>query len=152
MKKTASALIVASALSCMSMGVAHAAPAKDKVTHLTVLHTNDHHGRFWKNSDGEYGLAAQKTAIDKIRAEVKAAGGQLLLLSGGDVNTGVPESDLQDAEPDFKGMSKIGYDAMALGNHEFDNPLGVLAKQQKWANFPLLSANIYRGGKPRFES
>lgn len=152
MKKTASALIVVSALSCMSMGVAHAAPAKDKVIHLTVLHTNDHHGRFWKNSDGEYGLAAQKTAIDKIRAEVKAAGGQLLLLSGGDVNTGVPESDLQDAEPDFKGMSKIGYDAMALGNHEFDNPLSVLAKQQKWANFPLLSANIYRGGKPMFES
>ena len=30
------------------------------------------------------------------------------------------ESDLQFAEPDFKGMSKIGYDAMALGNHEFD--------------------------------
>jgi 5'-nucleotidase/UDP-sugar diphosphatase len=50
---------------------------------------------------------------------------------------------LQDAEPDFKGMSKIGYDAMALGNHEFDNPLEVLFKQQEWANFPMLSANIY---------
>ena len=64
-------------------------------------------------------------------------------MSGGDINTGVPESDLQDAEPDFKGMNKLGYDAMAIGNHEFDNPLEVLRKQQDWANFPLLSANIY---------
>ena len=45
-------------------------------------------------------------------------GGSVLLLSGGDINTGVPESDLQDAEPDFRGMNLIGYDAMAVGNHE----------------------------------
>ena len=89
---------------------------------LTILHTNDHHGRFWTNADGEGGLAARKTLIDAVRAEVAAAGGQTLLLDGGDVNTGVPESDLQDAEPDFKGMNQIGYDAMAVGNHEFDKP------------------------------
>jgi 5'-nucleotidase / UDP-sugar diphosphatase len=118
---------------------------------LTVLHTNDHHGRFWKNNDGEYGLAARKTLIDSVRAEVKAAGGQLLLLDGGDVNTGIPESDLQDAEPDFKGMKLIGYDAIALGNHEFDKPLPVLAKQMEWAGFPMLSANIYRDGKRAYE-
>jgi 5'-nucleotidase/UDP-sugar diphosphatase len=110
---------------------------------LTVLHTNDHHGRFWPNSDGEYGLAARKTLIDKVRAEVAAAGGQVLLLDGGDINTGVPESDLQDAEPDFKGMNLLGYDAAAIGNHEFDKPLIVLAKQIEWSKFPLLSANIY---------
>ena len=115
----------------------------DKTYKLTVLHTNDHHGRFWQNKYGEYGMAARKTLIDSLRAEVAADGGSTLLLSGGDINTGVPESDLQDAEPDFKGMSKIGYDAMALGNHEFDNPLDVLFKQQEWANFPMLSANIY---------
>ena len=110
---------------------------------LTVLHTNDHHGRFWPNSDGEYGMAARKTLIDKIRAEVAAAGGHVLLLDGGDVNTGVPESDLQDAEPDFKGMNLLGYDASAIGNHEFDKPLAVLEKQRQWAKFPLLGANIY---------
>ncbi|KLN66091.1 MULTISPECIES: bifunctional UDP-sugar hydrolase/5'-nucleotidase UshA [Vibrio] len=115
----------------------------DKTYKLTVLHTNDHHGRFWQNKYGEYGMAARKTLIDELRAEVAAEGGSSLLLSGGDINTGVPESDLQDAEPDFKGMSKIGYDAMALGNHEFDNPLEVLMKQKDWANFPMLSANIY---------
>jgi 5'-nucleotidase/UDP-sugar diphosphatase len=108
-----------------------------------VLHTNDHHGRFWQNQYGEYGMAARKTLIDDIRAQVEAEGSSLLLLSGGDINTGVPESDLQDAEPDFKGMTKIGYDAMALGNHEFDNPLEVLFKQREWADFPMLSANIY---------
>ncbi len=114
---------------------------------LTVLHTNDHHGRFWKNSDGEYGLAARKTVLDQVRAEVKAAGGHTLLLDGGDVNTGVPESDTQDAEPDFKGMKLLGYDAMTFGNHEFDKPLPVLAKQVGWAGFPVLSANIYKDGK-----
>ncbi|HDY7751573.1 TPA: bifunctional UDP-sugar hydrolase/5'-nucleotidase [Vibrio vulnificus] len=117
--------------------------AADTTYKLTVLHTNDHHGRFWQNKYGEYGMAARKTLIDELRAEIQAEGGSVLLLSGGDINTGVPESDLQDAEPDFKGMSKIGYDAMALGNHEFDNPLDVLMKQKEWANFPMLSANIY---------
>lgn len=119
------------------------APAPRPPLKLTVLHTNDHHGRFWTNSDGEYGLAARKTLIDKVRAEVAAAGGQVLLLDGGDINTGVPESDLQDAEPDFKGMNLLGYDAAAIGNHEFDKPLIVLEKQRQWSKFPLLAANIY---------
>jgi 5'-nucleotidase / UDP-sugar diphosphatase len=115
---------VALLLTACAMTPAQRAPLK-----LTVLHTNDHHGRFWPNSDGEYGLAARKTLIDKVRAEVKAAGGEVLLLDGGDVNTGVPESDLQDAEPDFKGMNLLGYDASAIGNHEFDKPLAVLDKR-----------------------
>lgn len=116
---------------------------EDTVYNITVLHTNDHHGRFWQNRYGEYGMAARKTLVDQIRTEVESAGGSVLLLSGGDINTGVPESDLQNAEPDFKGMSLIGYDAMAIGNHEFDNPISVLRMQEGWANFPLLSANIY---------
>ena len=116
----------------------------DAVFKLTVLHTNDHHGRFWRNDDGEYGLAARKTLVDSIRQQVKASGGYSLLLDGGDVNMGVPESDTQDAEPDFKGMNLLGYDAMAVGNHEFDKPLNVLNKQQSWIQFPMLSANIDR--------
>ncbi|EMG6371650.1 bifunctional UDP-sugar hydrolase/5'-nucleotidase [Salmonella enterica subsp. diarizonae serovar 11:k:z53] len=117
---------------------------KDKTYKITVLHTNDHHGHFWRSEYGEYGLAAQKTLVDSIRKEVAQEGGSVLLLSGGDINTGVPESDLQDAEPDFRGMNLIGYDAMAVGNHEFDNPLTVLRQQEKWAKFPFLSANIYQ--------
>ncbi|EIE9116567.1 bifunctional UDP-sugar hydrolase/5'-nucleotidase [Salmonella enterica] len=117
---------------------------KDKTYKITILHTNDHHGHFWRSEYGEYGLAAQKTLVDSIRKEVAQEGGNVLLLSGGDINTGVPESDLQDAEPDFRGMNLIGYDAMAVGNHEFDNPLTVLRQQEKWAKFPFLSANIYQ--------
>jgi 5'-nucleotidase/UDP-sugar diphosphatase len=81
--------------------------------------------------------------IDQIRAEVEAEGGETILLSGGDINTGVPESDLQDAVPDFKGMNLIQYDAMAVGNHEFDNALSVVDMQRELANFPMLAANIY---------
>lgn len=141
LKTVLSTAILASLAGCATQP-AHEWEA-DKTYKLTVLHTNDHHGRFWQNQYGEYGMAARKTLIDDIRAQVEAEGGSLLLLSGGDINTGVPESDLQDAEPDFKGMTKIGYDAMALGNHEFDNPLEVLFKQREWADFPMLSANIY---------
>ncbi|WP_245662876.1 metallophosphoesterase [Endozoicomonas arenosclerae] len=115
----------------------------NKTYSLTVLHTNDHHGRFWQNEDGEWGMAARKTLIDDIREEVESKGGDVLLLSGGDINTGVPESDLQDAVPDFSGMNMIGYDAMAVGNHEFDNSIETLRMQEQLADFPFLSANIY---------
>ena len=96
-------------------------------------------------------MAARKTVIDSIRREVAANGGHSLLLDGGDVNTGVPESDLQDAVPDFKGMNLLGYQAMAVGNHEFDKPLGVLKMQRDLAQFPMLSANIYEHGKRMFD-
>lgn len=117
--------------------------AKLKSLEFTVLHTNDNHGKFWRNRHGELGMAARKTVIDRVRKEVEQEGGKVLVLSAGDINTGVPESDIQDAKPDFIGMNIIGYDAMALGNHEFDNPLEVLLKQERWAKFPFLAANIF---------
>ena len=132
-------------------GMSSGGPQKDKTYRLTILHTNDHHGRFWQNGDGEYGMAARKTLIDQIRKEVAASGGYSLLLDGGDVNTGVPESDLQDAVPDFKGMNMLGYDAMAVGNHEFDKPLTTLRMQRELVKFPMLAANIYDSGKRMFE-
>ncbi len=161
LKASLGAVLIASLLGCapesesQSSTLAKSANWKpDTEYYLTVLHTNDHHGRFWHNRQGEYGMAARKTLIDKLRAEADAKGAAVLLLSGGDINTGTPESDMLDAEPDFKGMSLIGYDAMALGNHEFDNPLEVLEKQIEWANFPMLSANIYdkATGKRKFQA
>ncbi len=143
MRKTLSVLLLASFLVYGSWLYAY---KKDHVYHLTLLHTNDHHGRFWKNRRNEYGMAARKTLIDRIRQDVRSQGGYVLLLSGGDINTGVPESDLQSAEPDFKGMKMLRYDAMALGNHEFDNSLEVLQQQEIWAGFPFLSANIFKKG------
>ncbi|MEI7380220.1 bifunctional UDP-sugar hydrolase/5'-nucleotidase UshA [Pectobacterium versatile] len=144
MRFSVKALGCAMAVSLALTPVMSMAWEKDKTYAITILHTNDHHGHFWHNDHGEYGLAAQKTLVDQIRQEVASKGGSVLLLSGGDINTGVPESDLQDAEPDFRGMNMVGYDAMALGNHEFDNSLPVLRQQEKWAKFPLLSANIYQ--------
>jgi 5'-nucleotidase/UDP-sugar diphosphatase len=143
--------VAALALAALLAGCASPPAAERPPLRLTILHTNDHHGRFWTNADGEYGMAARKTVIDRVRAEVAAAGGQLLLLDGGDINTGVPESDLQDAEPDFLGMNLLGYDASAVGNHEFDKPPAVLAKQRQWAKFAFLSANIYKDGQRMFE-
>ena len=116
---------------------------KGKVYKLTILHTNDHHGRFWPNKDGEWGLAARATLINQLREQIKTEGGHSLLLDAGDVNTGVPQSDLQDAEPDFRGMALLGYDVMALGNHEFDKSLDTIFKQREWAGFPFISANIF---------
>lgn len=128
-------------LSLLACGLAQAYE-QDKTYHFTVLHTNDHHGHFAENEKGEGGMAARKALIDAIRAEVKANGGEVLLLSAGDVNTGTPESDLLNAEPDFLGMKAMGYDAMAIGNHEFDMPVEILKKQMEWAGFPFLSANV----------
>ncbi|MGL5390034.1 MAG: metallophosphoesterase, partial [Shewanella sp.] len=148
------ALTVLTALTgCNSSANGVITPCTENVCKLTILHTNDTHGRFWHNAENEYGMAAQKTLVDRLRAEAKAAGSEVLLLSGGDVNTGVPESDLQDAEPDFMAMNSIRYDAMAVGNHEFDNPLSVLETQREWAKFPMLSANIYdkASGKHYFD-
>ena len=62
----------------------------DNASKITILHTNDNHGRFWHNRRGEYGMSARKTLIDKIRKEKQAAGSVVLFLSGGDINTGVP--------------------------------------------------------------
>ena len=117
-----------------------------KLYNLTILHTNDHHGHFakfspFRNPDAG-GMAAQSTLVNVVRAEVEKEGGKVLLLSAGDINTGMPESDMLDAEPDVMLMNLLGYDAMTLGNHEFDKPLNVLMKQKELAEFPFLSANV----------
>jgi len=119
---------------------------KSKLTKIAILHTNDVHGHVWafKAADGTMrgGFAAQAQLIKKIRKEMEEKGGITLVLSGGDVNTGVPDSDLLSAEPDFRGMNLIGYDGMVLGNHDFDGGLDKLFQQKAWATFPMLSANV----------
>jgi len=119
-----------------------------KIYQLTILHTGGQHGHFAKFSPYANpdvgGMAARSTLVNIVRAEVENAGGYVLLLSAGNVNFGTPESDLLYAEPDFKLMKILGYDAMALGNLDFSRPREVLMKQQQWAGFPFLSANIVK--------
>ena len=110
--------------------------------HLVVLHTNDHHGRpakfFRDPAPGVGGLPARASLVKEIRQGNK----NILLLDAGDLNTGLPVSNLFHARPDIEGYNALGYDAMAIGNHEFDNSLDILQWQIAWAHFPFLSANV----------
>lgn len=107
-----------------------------------VLHTNDHHDhpvKFYNYPAPDLGgIPARATLISQIRSEHD----HVLVLDAGDINTGRPESNFFKAEPDILGYNACGYDALALGNHEFDNPLTVLQKQISLAEFPFLSANV----------
>ncbi len=135
------AVLVGLLLACSSMKEAKP-PSGSPVHHLVVLHTNDTHGhpvKFFKDPAPDVGgLAARATIIKRIRGQSK----NVLVLDAGDINTGRPESNLFKARPDIEGFNYIGYDAMAIGNHEFDNPVDVLKEQMKLADFPFLSANV----------
>jgi len=112
------------------------------VYRLVVLHTNDTHGHpvkfFYYPAPDVGGLPARATLIRQIREENPS----VLVLDAGDINTGRAESNLFNAKPDIEGYNYVGYDAMVLGNHEFDHPIDVLEKQMEWAHFPFLSANV----------
>ncbi|NBT58284.1 hypothetical protein EBT16_05825, partial [bacterium] len=116
------------------------------VTPIVIVHSNDIHGRAWPflREDGKWvgGYAAQARVIAQLRREAEKNNAAFLLLSAGDVNTGVPESDFSEARPDFESMKAIGYDAMVAGNHDFDHGLDLLLKQLTWVNFPVLANNI----------
>lgn len=110
---------------------------------ITFYHINDSHGSFYKSpATGEGGFAILSTIVKKARTEAGQAKALFFLTSGGDVNTGTPESDLLMAEPDFRSMQFLRFDAMAVGNHEFDRSWEKLFVQQSWAQFPFLAANI----------
>ncbi len=112
------------------------------VSRLVILHTNDTHGhpvKFFNHPVPDVGgLPARATLVKQIRKENR----NVLVLDAGDLNTGRPESTLFKAKPDIEGYNYIGYDAMVLGNHEFDNPIRVLEWQMSLAHFPFLSANV----------
>jgi len=109
---------------------------------IVVLHTNDVHGHplkfFHYPMPDVGGLPAIATLVEDIRAKHP----NVLVLDAGDLNVGRPESNFFDAAPDIIGYNYIGYDAMTLGNHEFDKPLTTLENQKKLARFPFLSANV----------
>jgi 5'-nucleotidase/UDP-sugar diphosphatase len=101
------------------------------------MHTNDHHGAVLPN-EGWGGLAQVANYIKSVRS----LGVPTLLLDAGDVNTGPAISNMFKAKPDIDAYNMMGYDAVALGNHEFDNPLSVLKNQIAESKFPWISANV----------
>ncbi len=114
---------------------------------LTVFYLNDTHGHAWAYNEWHNphigGFAYVDSVLEYQRALSILKGQDVLFLHAGDINTGVPESDLLDAVPDIVAMNMMGLDAMAVGNHEFDHPRTVLQMQENLADFPFLSANIY---------
>jgi 5'-nucleotidase/UDP-sugar diphosphatase len=121
---------------------AQAVAADPSIHHLVILHTNDTHGHpvkfSYQSVPGVGGLPARSTLVKQIRK----ANDRVLLLDGGDLNSGMAESNLFKAKPDIEGFNHIDYDAMVLGNHEFDQPRRILRQQMEWARFPFLCANI----------
>lgn len=113
------------------------AGAQDDSYELTIMHTNDVHGHHEPQRNGDGGAARQATVVKQIRAEVD----NHLLLDGGDRFTGTLFHVQYRGQDSVQIMNAIGYDAMALGNHEFDDGSEVLAAFVKGLNFPALSAN-----------
>jgi 5'-nucleotidase/UDP-sugar diphosphatase len=132
-------------LLCACSGAQKARDASVPPTHrLVVLHTNDTHGHpvkfTYESREHVGGLPARATLVQQIRREHD----NVLLLDAGDLNTGMPVSNVFKARPDILGYNYMSYDAMTVGNHEFDIPVAVLNEQVEMANFPFLSANIRR--------
>ena len=108
---------------------------------LTVLHTNDMHSHIHPFTSGRNkglgGMAQRAALIKQIRKQEE----HVLLLDAGDVFQGTPYFNVYGGELEFKLMSEMKYDAVTLGNHDFDNGLEGLKKQLPHANFPFLIAN-----------
>ena len=138
---------------------AYAAFAADpQPVHVFVVGTTDLHGSYdnhpaSKNAPAYGGLPLIAGYLEILRANH----GRVIVVDSGDLFQGTLESNFFEGEPVVKGYNALGYDAAAVGNHEFDygpagpdsvarlpgqDPLGALKKNAKEAKFPFLSANL----------
>lgn len=110
---------------------------------ITILHTNDVHSHidpFPKNdplNPSGGGVIARANLINLIKKDNP----HTLVLDAGDVFQGTPYFNFFGGELELKLMSKMGYNASTLGNHEFDNGTEKLSKVLKHANFSFLNSN-----------
>jgi len=117
---------------------------------ITILHTNDTHSRIkpFPESAGELaglgGYARRAALIKQIRSQQP----NLLLLDAGDIFQGTPYFNFYKGKLELQLMSKMGYDAAAIGNHEFDNGVNGFADVAPNANFPFLCSNYYVRNTP----
>lgn len=115
----------------------------NKFKKITILHTNDVHSHidpFPENdpiNPNSGGVVARSNLINFI----KKGNPNTLVLDAGDVFQGTPYFNFFEGEVELKLMSKMGYNASTLGNHEFDNGIEKLAKSLKHANFSFLNSN-----------
>jgi 2',3'-cyclic-nucleotide 2'-phosphodiesterase/3'-nucleotidase len=121
---------------------------------ITILSTTDLHGNilpvdYYTNKADARGLAKVATLIRQARKDNPAG---TLLLDSGDTIQGTPlqyfHNKKNNAPPDpmMLTMSALKFDALAVGNHEYNFGLAVLEKARREASFPWLSANTYKKG------
>lgn len=117
--------------------------AKNDITKITILHTNDVHSHVdpFPENDAKYpglgGVAQRAALINKIRNEEK----NVLLFDVGDIFQGTPYFNLYGGELEMKLMTQMAYDASTIGNHDFDNGIDGLVKQLPHAKFPFINSN-----------
>jgi len=118
---------------------------------ITLLETSDVHGviypyDYFKDAPANGGLAKLSTLVKGVRADNP----NTLLLDNGDNQQGTPltyyfnKVDTTAPNPMIAAMNIMGYDAMTLGNHEFNYGLSIVDKARSESKFPWLSANIYK--------
>lgn len=114
-------------------------------TLLRVLAITDFHGalepRVWPWSQGRPvgGVAAIKTWLDSL---AKDCGCTAVRLDGGDEMQGTPISNFEYGRPVIAAFNRLGIDAAAIGNHEFDWSVDTLQARVREARYPFVSANI----------
>lgn len=108
---------------------------------LTILHTSEHHGTLQPIEDGAFkgfgGVARRMSLIEKVRNEAD----HVLLVDSGDLLVGTAMSSVFRGRPDITAMNSMGYDALAVGNHDFDFGIEHLKSLRKEAGFPFLCTN-----------
>ena len=125
--------------------------AHDKVYEITILHTNDFHARFRPISKYDNNCSAESNAKGKcfggtarlITAieDARTRHSNTILLDGGDQFQGTLFYNLYKGKVAAEMMNKLGYDGMAVGNHEFDDGPETLRAFMDAVNFPVLMAN-----------
>ena len=123
---------------------------RDSTARITLLHTNDTHSHIEPfgpgngAASGKGGMARRATMVRQARASIP----NLLLLDAGDTFQGTPYFNQYKGKLDFELMSKVGYDASTLGNHDFDNGVDMLLEAMEFAKFPFLNCNFDCKGAP----
>ncbi|NLI78608.1 MAG: bifunctional metallophosphatase/5'-nucleotidase [Candidatus Riflebacteria bacterium] len=119
-----------------------AASGLERPGELTILHTSDYHAHaepFDHASGTNIGGYAR---LQSYRDGLVARGRKVLLLSSGDTIQGTLPYRLFKKFPEIEVMNRLGFAAMALGNHEFDGGTEVLAEAFAGCAFPILAANL----------
>ena len=131
-----------------------AAAPKTTEKDIVLVHTNDVHGRIVEEKGRDkttsvVGDAKLATVIENERAKKDQT---TVVLDAGDAFQGLPISNSSKGEERAKILNEINYDAMAVGNHEFDFGLDEAKKYKQILKFPLLSSNTYVDGARLFEA